>query len=225
MTLSSTVVGQFDLFRELDKSALDTIADLMRVKYVDKGQYIISASSGGSDVFFLISGKVRVCFFAENGKQVHFDELLAGMMFGELAAIDDKGRSSDCISIVDCQLGILGAEEFRMLIAQYRPVQDAVLKRLAAMVRVNMRKVYEFAAFSVSQRIRFELLRMASEAPASKGPIVLKNVPTHAELASRVSTHREAVTRELNALINKGTISWTHSEHIIHDVVALSDTP
>jgi CRP-like cAMP-binding protein len=173
----------------------------------------------------LISGEVRVCFFAENGKQVHFDQLLPGTMFGELAAIDNKGRSSDCISVVDCQLAVLSEENFRLIYQQYASVLDAVLIRLAAMVRFNIRKVYEFSAFSVSQRVRFELLRLASEAPGSHpGPIKLSNVPTHAEFAARINTHREAVSRELSSLVAKGVISWGHTGHAIHDVVSLSDS-
>lgn len=223
MGISSTIVGNFALFQNLNKEALESISLKMRVKYVEKGQYIIATKSDNTDVFFLVSGAVRVCFFAENGKQVHFEQLLPGAMFGELAAIDDKGRSSDCISIEDCQLAILSREDFRSLLSEFEPVLQAVLVRLAEMVRFNMRKVYEFSAFSVSQRVRFELLRLASEASSEKGPIVLSNVPTHAEIAARISTHREAVTRELNALVARGIISWGHSGHAIHDVVALSD--
>lgn len=224
MTLSGTIIGQFDPFKALDNDALGEISSAMRVRYVRKGTYIITSGSDDNDVYFLVSGHVRVCFFAENGKQVHFEELEQGMMFGELAAIDNGLRSSDCLSVVDCQLAVLSRECFRSLILKYPTVLDAVLTRLAAMVRANMRKVYEFSAYTVAQRVRFELLRLASQSPASSdGAIHLINTPTHAEFAARIGTHREGVTRELNALIAKGVITWTHSHHIIHDVVALSD--
>lgn len=223
MTLSGTIVGHFDPFKALDHDALGEIASLMRVKYVKKGNYIITTGSDNTDVYFLVSGHVRVCFFAENGKQVHFDELSQGMMFGEIAAIDDGGRSGDCLSVIDCQVAILSKEDFRALILKYPTVLDAVLIRLATMVRTNMRKVYEFSAYSVAQRVRFELLRLASQSPSADDAIHLHNTPTHAEFAARIGTHREGVTRELNALIAKGIITWTHSHRIIHDVVALSD--
>jgi CRP-like cAMP-binding protein len=223
MALSGTIVGQFDPFKALDNDARAEIASMMRVKYVRKGTYIITSGNDDTDVYFLVSGHVRVCFFAENGKQVHFEELEQGMMFGELAAIDHGLRSSDCLSVVDCQLATLSEDCFRSLILQYPAVLDAVLTRLAAMVRANMRKVYEFSAYTVAQRVRFELLRLASQSPATDGAIHLVNTPTHAEFAARIGTHREGVTRELNALIAKGIITWTHSHRIIHDVVALSD--
>ncbi|MFK7890350.1 MAG: Crp/Fnr family transcriptional regulator [Granulosicoccus sp.] len=226
MNLSGTIVRQFEPFKELDKADLEAIAALMRVKYVKKGQYIISTCSENSDVYFLVSGRVRVCFFTQNGKQVHFDELVPGSMFGELAAIDNRGRSSDCISLVDCQVAILPQDDFNALVVQHTSVLESVLNRLTAMIRSNMRRVYEFAAYPVPQRVRFELLRLASEGSQSDsdGTIRIDNLPTHAEIASRISTHREAVNRELNSLIAQGVISSSQSSIFIHDVVALSDT-
>jgi len=47
-------------------------------------------------------------------------------------------------------------------------------------------------------------------------------VPTHADFASRVSTHREAVTRELNALERAGLIGRDGSALIVHDVARLA---
>ena len=86
-----------------------------------------------------------------------------------------------------------------------------------------MQKVYEFGALSVPQRIRCELLRLASEAKSNSSEIEISNVPTHLEIAARISTHREAVTREINALEMSGLITWKKDKHIIHDIAGLSE--
>jgi CRP/FNR family transcriptional regulator, cyclic AMP receptor protein len=44
---------------------------------------------------------------------------------------------------------------------------------------------------------------------------------THAELASRLSTHREAVTRELAELARLGVIERSGNDLVIPDVEAL----
>ena len=56
------------------------------------------------------------------------------------------------------------------------------------------------STLSVRQRIYSELLRLARPVPSGGTGAIISPPPTHAELASRVSTHREAVTRELKAL-------------------------
>jgi DNA-binding IclR family transcriptional regulator len=46
--------------------------------------------------------------------------------------------------------------------------------------------------------------------------------PTHAEIASRTSTHREAVTRELNRLAKMGVLDQLNRELWIKDVDRLA---
>ena len=66
-------------------------------------------------------------------------------------------------------------------------------------------------------------MRLASEAKSNSSEIEISNVPTHLEIAARISTHREAVTREVNALELSGLITWKKNKHIIHDVAGLSE--
>ena len=47
--------------------------------------------------------------------------------------------------------------------------------------------------------------------------------PTHADIASRVSTHREAVTRELNRLSRIGMIERQPGILIVRDVERLAE--
>ncbi len=221
--VSGTALGTFDIFRGLSIGKRELIARDLRMYKVEKGQFVIANKSPGTDVYFLVSGRVRVCTFAQTGKQIHFEELLPGMMFGELSAIDGLQRSSDCLSMEDCHLAVMTSDQFKRVIHQHRDVQRYVLLRLAAMVRGNMQKVFEFSALSVVQRIHCELLRLASDASADSPEIALTSAPTHAELASRVSTHREAVTRELKALETNGLITWKKNDYVIHDVAKLSE--
>ncbi len=51
---------------------------------------------------------------------------------------------------------------------------------------------------------------------------MIRPAPTHAEFASRVSTHREAVTRELNQLSRDGLVERQAGALAIHDVERLA---
>lgn len=223
--LSGGALGEFEIFSHLDSNTRDNIAENITLKKYEKGQSIINAQSTDTEVYFLIQGKVRVCSFAYNGKQIHFEELVPGTMFGELSAIDDKERSSDCLSTTQSYLAVMTASHFRQIIREHQSVSDYVLLRLADMVRGNMQKVYEFSALSVPQRVRCELLRLASEVSTSAldTDIHLTAVPTHAEFAARINTHREAVTRELKILTALGAITWKPRSYVIHKIALLSE--
>jgi len=226
--VSGIALGTFEIFSKLDAKARDDIAQETHLRSVDKGQYIISAQTADTDVYFLISGCVRACSFTHNGKQIHFDELSPGMMFGELSAIDGKERSSACISVSTCNLAVMKASHFKEIIMTHPSVCESVMQRLASMVRDNMQRVYEFSALTVPQRIRCELLRLASNASHTSAKdsdtdIHLESAPTHAEIAARISTHREAVTRELKTLESQGIITWKPKKYVIHDITYLSE--
>jgi len=65
--------------------------------------------------------------------------------------------------------------------------------------------VNEFSTMNVGSRLRSELLRL-SRPGAEDGTAIVTPPPTHLELAARISTHREAVTRELKSLERAGLI-------------------
>jgi hypothetical protein len=78
----------------------------------------------------------------------------------------------------------------------------ATLRRLTRIIRSHQQRVVEFSTLPVRSRIHTELLRLARLSPPGpdRTSAVVSPAPTHAEIASRISTHREAVTRELNEL-------------------------
>ena len=89
-------------------------------------------------------------------------------------------------------------------------------------VRSLTKRVYEFSTLAVNNRIQAELLRLASLAPREGKGARVNPAPTHAEIASRVSTHREAVTRELNRLARIGIIERQTGALIVRDLERLA---
>jgi len=74
------------------------------------------------------------------------------------------------------------------------------MRQLTELVRRLSERVVEFSTLGVKNRIHAELLRLAREVAADGDSVRIAPAPTHADIASRVSTHREAVTRQLNSL-------------------------
>jgi CRP-like cAMP-binding protein len=67
--------------------------------------------------------------------------------------------------------------------------------------------VHEFSTLVVQNRIQAELLRLATLGEArGTTKVVLSPSPTLADIADRVATHREAVSRELSRLAKLGLV-------------------
>jgi CRP-like cAMP-binding protein len=96
-------------------------------------------------------------------------------------------------------------------------VAQALLEHLVRELRELTTRVFEFSTLAVRYRIQAEVLRLASLAPREGKSALIAPAPTHAEIASRVSTHREAVTRELNRLSRIGIIERQKGTLIVWD--------
>jgi CRP-like cAMP-binding protein len=61
--------------------------------------------------------------------------------------------------------------------------------------------VFEVSALAVRERVRRELVRLAATIGRPDGHgVTISPAPTHYEIAARIGSHREAVTREVNRL-------------------------
>src|SRR6185295_4275970 len=94
-------------------------------------------------------------------------------------------------------------------------------RRLASGIRRLTEQVFELSALNVQTRIHCELLRLAQKGESRNGVIEVSPALTHAELASRVGTHREAVTREMQTLSDMGIIRYGRGSLSILDLARL----
>jgi CRP-like cAMP-binding protein len=155
------------------------------------------------------------------GKEVSFRDLNAGESFGDLAAIDDRPRSATAVAISDSLLASMAAPTFWQTMMSHPTVAAACLRRLAYLVRALSDRVIEYAILPVPTRIKLELYRMAQQRIRGPSCAEIDPAPTHAEIAARVATHREAVTRELRRLAENGIVVRRGRKLLVTDVTAL----
>jgi len=217
---AESLVG-VEVFRRLDAAERGRLAALCSGRRYEAQQRILSHKDQTRDVYFIVSGKVRVTIYSLGGKEITFRDQPAGEMFGELGAIDGEPRSAHVMALEDSLLASMSRETFWEVLGSYPEVAAFTLKRLASLVRLLSERVFEFSALAVRNRIHAELLRLARENPFEDNTAVISPSPTHADIASRISTHREAVTREYHDLAEAGVIVQRRGELAINDVARL----
>jgi CRP/FNR family transcriptional regulator, cyclic AMP receptor protein len=176
-----------------------------RLNYT-RGQEIIARSEDLTDVFILVSGMARVLVFSAHGKAVGFRRINPGDLFGEFAAIDGRRRSASVEAVTNCSVLSLSSAVFNELMADDPAFMTAVLAHLVGMLRALTSRIVEFSTLAVKNRIHSEILRMARDCRDSGGTYLISPAPTHSEIAQRISTHREAVSREISRLKQLGII-------------------
>ena len=214
-------LARIDFFAGLDEKSLRALAERIHVRRIDTGQSLCRYKDESRDVFMILDGMAKATIFSPNGREVAFRDLRAGDSFGELAAIDPMPRSANVITQRPSLVAIMSAAEFLDFMRHHPRVSENIMRKLARWVRSLSERVYEFNA-PVAVRICSEVMRLARESMISDNIARLRPAPKHAEVAARVNTHREAVTRTFGDLKKAGIIKRQRGELLVTDVAGLA---
>ncbi len=221
MEVSGLALREIAIFRDVAEGNLDRLAKRCQWRRYLRDQQILGSGDESRDVFFVVSGQVRAIAYSLAGKEVSFRDIEAGDMFGEFAAIDGQPRSANVVALEECLIASMSANTFWEVMHEHPEAAAATLMRLTAQVRSLTERVFEFSTLAVKNRIHAELLRLARDHMDGDNTAVIAPAPKHADIASRLSTHREAVTRELNELAHSGLLERRERAMVITDVATL----
>jgi CRP/FNR family cyclic AMP-dependent transcriptional regulator len=95
---------------------------------------------------------------------------------------------------------------FRDMVIKHPNFAWTLLEHLSAQLRRMTDRVYEFSTLVVRERLIAELLHLAEEFEPVDGQVFISPAPTHSELASKISTHREEISRAMSGLAKSGLV-------------------
>ena len=189
---------------------------------IGRRQLIISEGSHSTEVYLICSGRVQITLYSLHGREVILREMGPNQIFGELAAIDRQPRSANVEALEDSLLACMRGEQFVDFLGAVPKAGLWMSRQLVARIRNLTSRAFELATMPVAGRVQSELLRLAREADAGPDRPVTLPLPTHADLAARIGTHREAVTRELNFLASEGILRQSGRSVEISSVAKLN---
>ena len=220
--LGEGALKQVPILSGASKAALERIVRICRWRDLEAGEQVVDSNDKSTDVYFLTGGKLRVIVYSLDGKAVQFTDLKPGALFGEIAAIDRGARSAAVEAVEASTVAWLSADQFEELLTREPLIALATLKHVTAEVRRLSERVIEFSTLVVQNRIHAELLRLAADTSKKGKDVLLTPAPSLADIAERVSTHREAVSRELSRLASNGLLRREGSDLRIVDIDRLT---
>ena len=154
-------LSEIGVFGALDSAAKRSVAAECSWHKIKLDRQTISHQDRSDDVYFLVQGTVRAISYSLDGKEVSFRDIGPGEIFGEYAAIDGGERSANIYALTDIFAGSLSGAAFREILARHPEVSLAVMRLLTQQTRELTKRIFEFSAFAVKNRIHAELLRLA----------------------------------------------------------------
>jgi CRP-like cAMP-binding protein len=220
-TANQFTLAGLESLRDVPRDFVQALARQCQFRLYRANETVLRCCDDSRDVFFVISGRVCALYHSSQGRDITFGDLQAGETFGELAAIDGQPRSADIVALSDSVLAIMPVSVFKEAIDTCPAFGASILRRLAARIRAITERVTEFSTLSVRSRVHAELLRLSRTGRPYRNSVIISPCPTHADLASRISTQREAVTRELNHLARSGFVQRQGANLVIRDLGGL----
>lgn len=196
-------IDRLPFFRPLSPEALSGLTPLMRWRRLGPGETLLDAGDPAEDVYFVAEGELRVVARGRGGQEMILNELGPGSLFGEIAAVDGGGRSAGIVALTRARICSVPAGPFMALALSSPEASLHLMRQLTALVREKEARLLELAVLPVRGRLIALLLRLARPRPGTRERIVTPPRPHH-ELASRIGTRREVVSRCLAQLQREG---------------------
>ena len=212
---------RIELLRGLPDDALEALGRQLSWRAYRSGQQIIARESKDRHVYLVVRGVVRVGVYSAAGREVAFRDVGAGKCFGEISAIDGLPRSANVEAIEDTTIASIAAQLFWVLLERHPCVMANVVRLLTATIRSLSDRLFELSTLGIQNRVHAEILRLANEAGVRDGAASIDPGPRHVDIASRISTNREQVTKELSAMARQGLVEKRARALVVPNVARL----
>lgn len=195
---------QNDLFRGLDDEGMRAIDRMTTMTTCKAGRVFYTPGESGEVLFVLKRGSVQLYRIARDGKRLVIGTLDEGSVFGEMGLIGQGMYDTFAEASVDCTLCVMSRADVEDLIASRPAFAIAMMETLGRRLHDVEATFEQFAFQNVPSRLASLLLSVCD----GDGNIVGLS---HQDLAKRVGTHRETVTRALNEFRAAGAIELGRS--------------
>ena len=204
------------IFSELTEADFSSLAKVANRRRYPKDSVVFFENEQGDFFFMILEGRIKVTILGDDGREIILSLLGSGDFFGEMALLDNEPRSATAIAVEDSELLSLHRNDFQSVLSDNRSITTGLIKVLTARLRRANHQISTLALLDVYGRVARVIVDMAREEGRrlKDGRIAFRRA-THQEIANRIGTTRETVTRMLKDLERQGMIHIEGREIIV----------
>jgi CRP/FNR family cyclic AMP-dependent transcriptional regulator len=199
-----TAVKQLSIFRAVSDEALQELSSIARCHDYPKNNILFYQGDPPGSAYLVISGRVKLNLTNEEGREVVLTIIRPGGIFGLIAALDGGPQPANAVTTQPSRLAKFAIDDFTRWLDSQRLTQQVICRELGQRVREAYQKIGEHALMGVKERLLYTLLEIADREGehAPEGEMIVFTRPTHQELANRIGSSREVVSRVLKELLD-----------------------
>jgi CRP/FNR family cyclic AMP-dependent transcriptional regulator len=201
------LLAMVDAFEALSEEELERLARLARDAGYERGEDLPEPQEGGEKLYVLKEGRVQLYVRLPNEGEITLSVVEGGSIFGEIAVAGQGSGKVRARALVPSLVCALKTEALEQLIERNPAVALAVVRMLSERLRQAEVRLAELAHKQVPARLASLILRLgASEGIVGREGIRIDTPYTHEQLGTMIGSNREAVTRAMKELREKGAV-------------------
>lgn len=215
-------IYQVPIFQALPQDSILRLQRAMHHKSIAPGQAVVSAGQAVDHLIVVSSGRLKLTKVARSGREQVVRELGPGDFFGEMGLFAPLVAEADLVAVTGTDACLLRRSAVQAELTSHPEVALALVETLAKRLADAERTIGEIALLDVGQRLASELLRLSQARKAGhSGPVTIEIPYTWAEMANRLATTPESLSRRLRALVDEGVIEVQGRTVTVRDVEVL----
>jgi len=211
-------------FRSVPAAELERLARRCRERALRRGERAFEAGDACRGLLVVAEGAVEMRQVSPRGREQVLHAEGVGATLGEAPLFDGQGYIASAVAVAPTRLVLVPREAVLDLCRRHPAVALSMLEAMARRVRSFAGLVEDLAFRQVTERLarHLEAGAAASGLPVSPG-IVVDLMLTQEQLAARLGTVRELVSRALAQLERSGAIKRSRSGIVIRDPGRLAE--
>lgn len=187
--------------------SLEELAQNRQTTIYKKKQVVFSEGSYPHEIFFIVSGKVKLYKTNTDGKEYITDLLGEGDFMGHLAMLENAKHNESAMVLEDSEITRISRDDFFQIIHENREVATQFIKMLSNNIKEKEERLLQLAYSSVRQRVADALLLLRDHYQKGNETEPFSINITRDDLANIVGTATESLIRTLSDFKDEGLVS------------------
>jgi len=205
-------------FRKLPIAELEWLARRCRPRTLKRGEHAFEAGDACTGLLVIAEGAVEMRQVSPRGREQVLHAEGVGAALGEAPLFDGQGYIASAVAVAPTRLMLVPRAAVLDLCRRRPDVSLAMLETMARRVRRFAALAEDLAFRQVIERLARHIEADAARAGRSSLPGAVVDLGlTQDQLASRLGTVRELVSRAFRQLERSGAVKRTRSRVVIRD--------
>ena len=206
---------QIPLFTHLKDAQLKAIAARCTKAQFRKGDVIFHRTDMSTELYIVNDGILKAVLTDDEGDEIVLARFGKGDFFGELSLLDGKGRSATIVADDSSDLSVLSREVLFELIQKDPRIATGLMATLVERLRKADEMIESLAFQEVGERLVRALVDGATRDERTAKGFLRREKLTHKELAARIGSSREAVSKCMKVLTTNGIVKESEGAMLI----------